>query len=190
MNYLAHAYFSNEDEGLLVGNFMADHIRGNHFEHLNDEIKKGIYLHRAIDTFTDEHPAFKKSKRVFYNGYEKYSGILVDIYLDHFLASNFERYSPTPLHDFSTQVYAVYDKNRHVLPQTSNGFLNYVLQNNIYSAYAQMEGIERVLFHLSKRIGHPVDLDKSVDLYTQNRTALEELFEQFFTDAIKEFKIK
>ena len=49
MNYLAHAYFSNEDEGLLVGNFMADHIRGNHFEHLNEEIKKGIYLHRAIE---------------------------------------------------------------------------------------------------------------------------------------------
>jgi acyl carrier protein phosphodiesterase len=187
VNYLAHAYFSNGDENLLLGNFMADHIRGNHFEHLSEEIKQGIHLHRAIDSFTDEHAAFKKSKRVFYDGYERYSGILVDIYFDHFLASNFASYSGTPLVEFTSKVYTVYQNNRHVLPETGNGFLNYVIQNDIYNAYAKIEGIERVLYHLSRRIGHNIMLDGSVTIYKQNEALLHEQFGELINDGIARF---
>ena len=93
MNYLAHALFSNNEPNLLIGNFIADHLRGNDFTNYPTEIINGIYLHRKIDTFTDNHESFKASKRVFYDGYARYSGILIDIYSDHFLAKNFERYS-------------------------------------------------------------------------------------------------
>ena len=84
MNYLAHAFLSNNDRDLLIGNFIADHLRGNDFKDHKPEIIEGIYMHRKIDTFTDSHPNFKASKRLFYNGYERYSGILIDIYFDYF----------------------------------------------------------------------------------------------------------
>lgn len=60
MNYLAHALLSNNNKGLLIGNFIADHIRGNDFKNFPEEVIKGILLHRRIDTFTDSHPEFKK----------------------------------------------------------------------------------------------------------------------------------
>lgn len=188
MNYLAHAYFSNNNEGLLLGNFMADHIRGNQFDHLSEDIREGIYLHRKIDEFTDKHPAFKSSKRHFYNGFERYSGVLVDIYFDHLLADNFSNYHPQSLSEFTEGVYKIYKNNNHLMPEGSNQFLSYVLSNNIYNAYGKIEGIQKVLFHLSHRINHGVMLDDSVQLFKQNEAQLKENFEIFMQDAIKEFK--
>ena len=56
MNFLAHIYLSGEDEGLTIGNFIADSIKGKKYLNFKKEIQKGILLHRSIDTFTDQHP--------------------------------------------------------------------------------------------------------------------------------------
>ena len=187
MNYLAHAFLSNNNRDLLIGNFIADHVRGNHFENLPPEIVEGIRLHRCIDSFTDAHPNFKASKRFFYKGFEKYSGVLVDIYFDYFLAKNFEKHSGILLPAFSENVYKVYIGCEHLLPQSSSRFLNYVVKNNIYTAYGSTYGIQQVLFHLSNRINHRVQLDESVILLKTNETALEENFNRFFEDVVLEF---
>jgi len=187
MNYLAHAFLSNNNKNLLVGNFIADHVRGNNFESFSPEIIEGIRLHRRIDEFTDTHQEFKSAKRIFYNGYEKYSGILIDIYFDHLLAKKFEEYNDLSLHDFSKNVYEVYKEHENILPKTSSGFLEYVIKNNIYTAYADLVGIERVLFHLSQRIKHEVRLDFSVEIFKQNEDQLQTAFSVFFKDVLKEF---
>lgn len=190
MNYLAHAFLSNNDKNLLIGNFIADHVRGNRFEQYHEEIVKGIHLHRRIDTFTDSHELFKSAKRVFYDGFEKYSGVLVDIYFDHLLAKNFGRYSKIPLDVFSESVYTIYKNHQALLPATSSGFLEYVLKNNIYTAYGRSEGIERVLFHLSHRLNHNVQLDQSIELFKRNEQLLDDYFHVFFNDAIKKFLLE
>jgi acyl carrier protein phosphodiesterase len=189
MNYLAHAFLSKNNPDLLVGNFIADHVRGNNFHAYPQEVIKGIMMHRKIDSFTDSHPDFKKSKRLFYEGFEKYSGILVDIYFDYFLARNFNKYSPIPLEKFSKEVYKVYSDHVHVLPKSSSGFLEYVIKNNVYSAYGTLEGIERVLYHLSHRIKHEIRLDNSVLLFKKNETLLQEHFDLFFNDIRTEFGV-
>jgi len=187
MNYLAHSFLSNNNPALIVGNFVADHISGNHFENYPPDIIEGVKLHRRIDTFTDSHLKFKESKRLFYNGYEKYSGILIDIYFDHLLAKNFHNYSQISLNAYCNTVYSVYNEHKQLLPESSNGFLNYVLQNNIYYAYSTVEGIEKVLYHLSHRIKHGIWLNESITLFTDNEEELQNNFDQFFSDALKEF---
>lgn len=187
MNYLAHAFFSNNEPNLLIGNFIADHLRGNDFTNYPTEIINGIYLHRKIDTFTDNHESFKASKRLFYDGYERYSGILIDIYSDHFLAKNFERYSELSLKDFTETAYKTYTQNQHHLPKSSSNFLEYVIKNNIYNAYSSVEGIEKVLFHLSHRIKHGVMLNESISLFKTHEKELESNFELLFKDAVTEF---
>jgi acyl carrier protein phosphodiesterase len=187
MNYLAHAFLSNNNEDLLIGNFIADHLRGNNFSGYPPAIVEGIYLHRKIDAFTDAHTEFKKSKRIFYNGFEKYSGILVDIYFDHLLAKNFSRYSDVSLKLFSEKVYKIYTSYEQLLPKTSSGFLEYVIKNNIYHAYSGIDGIERVLFHLSHRIKHQVQLDQSVSLFKEHEKELQANFDVFFKDAVTAF---
>ena len=138
MNYLAHALFSNNDPNLLIGNFIADHLRGNDFQKYPQEIITGIYLHRKIDTFTDNHESFKASKRLFYKGYERYSGILIDIYSDHFLAKNFDHYSQLSLKEFTETAYNTYSNNQHHLPQSSSNFLEYVIKRIYPGIYSKL----------------------------------------------------
>ncbi len=187
MNYLAHAFLSNNNKDLLIGNFIADHLRGNDFGNYSKGIIEGIYLHRKIDTFTDTHPLFKKSKRLFYDGFEKYSGVLVDIYFDHLLAKNFNTFHLENLDNFSKNVYAIYSEHQYLLPSGSSRFLNYVVNNNVYSQYSKLEGIEKVLNHLSQRINHGVKLDKSVTLFHKNESELESYFKSFFDEITGEF---
>jgi acyl carrier protein phosphodiesterase len=182
VNYLAHAYLSGDNEELLVGNFIADHLRGNNFKNYSEGVVEGIRLHRKIDTFTDSHPLFKASKRLFYKGFEKYSGILVDIYFDHLLAKNFKQFHSKSLGDFSTEVYKVYAKNESLMPEMSVRFLNYVLKNNVYQTYADLKGIETVLSHLSHRIGHGIALNTSLAQFVEAEGELEENFFTFIPD--------
>jgi acyl carrier protein phosphodiesterase len=92
MNFLAHIYLSGDNDLLKIGNFMADSIRGNQYLQYPDEIKKGILLHRFIDTFTDAHLIYRKSKHRLHEKYGHYSGVIMDIVYDHFLAKNWNHY--------------------------------------------------------------------------------------------------
>jgi acyl carrier protein phosphodiesterase len=180
MNYLAHALLSHFDEELLIGNFIADHIRGNNYQQFSPGIIKGIHLHRKIDSFTDAHPDFKAVKRFFYNGFERYSGILTDIYFDYVLATQFEQHCRIELRTFCDFAYQVYQKNQEILPKSSKHFLRYVLENDIYFHYGQIEGIERVLFHLSHRIKHGIFLNDSLSLWDTHKLEIEAHFNQFW----------
>lgn len=182
MNYLAHSLLSGNYTNLVIGNFIADHLSPTEFSGLQNEIKKGVLLHRKIDSFTDSHPLFKSAKRHFYNGFEKYSGVLVDIYYDHILAANFSRYSNTDLLLFSQNIYSILEENKIHLPLGANRFLDYMKSNNTLSEYSKIGGIELVLKHLSYRIGHKVDLSLSIPLFEANKRSIEEDFFVFFDE--------
>lgn len=189
MNYLAHALLSHQDPELLLGNFIADHLRGNDFSAFPEGVVKGIRMHREIDRFTDDHPLFKKSKRLFYTNFEKYSGILVDIYFDHLLASDFKSFHTEELKDFNSRIYQVYTDYRNLMPESSSRFLSYLLQNNLYQQYASLEGITRVLGHLSHRIGHQVELQASAGDFTKHQTELSRHFKAFMPELQERFAL-
>jgi len=188
MNYLAHAFLSFNNEHITIGNFIADHIKLADAEKLPPEIKKGVLLHRRIDYFTDTHPVFIKSKRHFYEGFERYSGVLVDIYYDHILAKNFDRYSEVGLEAFTKNIYSLLQKNIEYLPESSQGFLNYVVQRNTFTEYSKIEGIELVLKHLSYRINHGVFLNESLPLFLKYEKEIEKEFFEFMPELIKDVK--
>jgi hypothetical protein len=48
MNYLAHIFLSGENPNVMIGNFMADSIKGSKHDFYPPEIQKGILLHRKL----------------------------------------------------------------------------------------------------------------------------------------------
>jgi len=68
---------------------------------------QGIVLHRRIDSFADTHPAFRRSRQRISAARRRYSGIIVDLFYDHFLAVHWARYSEEPLEAFTAGVYAL-----------------------------------------------------------------------------------
>src|SRR5947208_16353703 len=117
MNFLAHIYLSGNDEEIMIGNFIADFVKGNKKDNYPAKIKKGIELHRMIDDFTDHHETTAKSKDRLRKKYGKYSGVIVDLYYDHFLAANFSEFHSSLLGNFSQQTYDILKKHWNILPE-------------------------------------------------------------------------
>lgn len=180
MNYLAHLYLSGEPGDLMIGNFIADNVKGSKFKEYSGKIQKGILLHRHIDTFTDSHPIVRESKERLRGKYDKLSGIITDVFYDHFLAVNWNSYSPLPLKIYSREVYNFLDKNRSVLPQHSQIFLEYMVRNDILSAYAEIKGIEKVLKGLSQRLSFKPKMENAIVELEKYYYEFEADFKEFF----------
>ena len=111
MNFLAHIYLSGDNELVTIGNFVADGVRGNKYKLYPTDIQIGIQLHRQIDTFTDAHPVFRQCTKRLHKGYGHYSGVIVDIFYDHFLAKNWTSYSDVPLDLYIADFYKSLTEN-------------------------------------------------------------------------------
>ncbi|NNC70408.1 MAG: DUF479 domain-containing protein, partial [Flavobacteriaceae bacterium] len=145
MNFLAHIYLSGDDKLVTIGNFMADGIRGKQYKTYPEKIQVGILLHRAIDTYTDAHPIVRRSTKRLHEKYSHYSGIIVDILYDHFLAKNWKTYSSIPLSKYVDEFYDSLEDNFEVLPTRIQKMMPYMIADNWLLSYASIDGITKVL---------------------------------------------
>jgi acyl carrier protein phosphodiesterase len=177
MNFLAHIYLSGSNDAVKIGNFMADSIRGRQFENYPPEIKKGILLHRAIDSFTDAHPVYRKSKHRLHDKYGHYSGVIMDIFYDHFLAKNWNTYSDIPLEHYAEAFYKLLTGHITSLTDTAKGMLPYMIGRNWLVSYASIEGLEMIMFQMDHRTKNRVAMHESIVELKQ----YYELFDAEFT---------
>jgi acyl carrier protein phosphodiesterase len=161
MNYLAHIFLSEGQPNVMIGNFIADSIKGSKYSTYPSEIQKGILLHRQIDTMTDAHPAFRNSTKRLHKNYGHYSGIIVDIFYDHFLAKNWAEYSDVPLADYIQEFYKILRNNFDVLPANIQKMAPLMMDSNWLLSYANLEGIDRVLSGMNRRTKNKSGMDKA-----------------------------
>jgi acyl carrier protein phosphodiesterase len=184
MNFLAHIYLSFDDPEITLGNFFADHIRGNKYKHLPNNVQKGILLHREIDTFTDAHSTARKSSKRLHKNYSHYSRVIVDIYYDHFLAKNWSDYSKTSLRDYVDNFYDLLEKNYELLPLGTQRMMPYMVADDWLFNYSNLEGISSVLNGMNRRTQNKSKMNFAiVDLET-HYNLFEDEFTEFFQDLI------
>lgn len=182
MNYLAHLLLSHPDPLLMTGNFIADSVKGDDYKNYETGISQGIIMHRAIDDFTDHHPIVLSLKKIFSGSYDKYSGVLIDVYFDHILANDFSRHSEIQLHDFANDTYDLLGRFNYLFPEGSARFFKYMTKENILFHYSHINGIEKVLKGLTYRIKNRMQLHESIDLYTANEEEIRLAFLEFFNE--------
>lgn len=182
MNFLAHIYLSGDDELIRIGNFMADGIRGHDYLQYHPNIQKGVILHRAIDTFTDAHPIFRKSKHRLHDKYGHYSGVIIDIFYDHFLAKNWPVYSNDSLEDVARVFYESLQSNYAVLTERTKGMMPYMIARNWLVSYATLDGLAMILFQMDHRTKNRVDMHLSINELKEFYHEFEEEFTTFFEE--------
>jgi len=190
MNYLAHIYLSGNNDLLKIGNFMADSIRGNQYLNYPEEIKKGILLHRYIDSFTDAHPIYRKSKHRLHQKYGHYSGVIMDIVYDHYLAKNWSQYSDVDLEDYADTFYKLLQDNYEVLTERVKGMLPYMMNGNWLVSYASLAGLEMILFQMDYRTQNRAHMQEAMVELAQFYTEFEDEFRLFFEDLEQHCKEK
>lgn len=186
MNFLAHLFLSGDSPQIRVGNFIGDFVRGKNMEErFGKEIAKGVGLHREIDWFTDRHPVVKKSKERLRPKYRHYSGVITDIFFDHFLAKNFDRYSARPLPDFANDCYSIIQQHDSILPEEVKHLMPFMMKGNWLVNYARVEGIHKALSGMARRARFESKMDESVEDLREHYADFENEFFIFFPDLEK-----
>lgn len=190
MNYLAHIYLSGDNDLVTIGNFIADGIKGKRYKKFSKDIQIGILLHRHIDTYTDAHKTVRLSTKRLHEKYSHYSGVIVDILYDHFLAKNWASYSDTPLDKYIEKFYASLEINYDLLPLRIQKMMPYMLADNWLLSYASIDGISRVLDGVNRRTKNRSSMNEAVVELEEFYTEFENEFSAFFDELIASSKQK
>lgn len=182
MNFLAHIYLSNNNPLVSIGNFIADGIKGSEYKSFPRDIQIGILLHREIDTFTDAHPTVRQSTKRLHQNYSHYSGVIVDILYDHFLAKNWNRYSKVPLEFFVSNFYDLLEDHFELLPKRIQHMIPYMIADNWLLNYANIEGIQKVLDGMNRRTKNLSGMNNATSELITYYSEFEQEFTEFFEE--------
>ena len=185
MNHLAHLFLSGQNDKWMVGNFIADAVKGKKYQLYDREIANGILIHRLIDTFTDGHELVRHSKSLLRPKYGLYAGVLVDMFYDHVLARNWTTYHSVPLASFAENAYRIFHLYFEILPDRNKVMLTYMQRENWLVNYSHLQGIERSLKGLSRRIRNNPGIDKAAWDLSLHYEQLKLDFEKFFPSLIR-----
>jgi len=187
MNFLGHFYLSHHHQGLLVGNYIADFVKGKKYLEYPKDIARGIMMHRNIDHFTDRHPMIRKGKKRLFPVYRHYASVIMDMYYDHYLAKYWDQYHPESLEPFTSSVYDTIEGHWTLLPDRSRYMFPYMKSGNWLLRYTTTEGLHKSLTGMSKRLNNNSKLDLAIYELREHYDLFREEFERFMPDLKHEF---
>lgn len=164
---------------------MGDFVKGSSHTAYPAVLQKGIHLHRQIDKFTDAHPLVKCSKKRIRKELGRFSGILVDVFYDHFLAINWRSYSST---EFEAQleqwIELLAATQDYPLPERLQWTLKAIAEGGMLHSYKSKQGVEYALTRISARIRFANNLADGIQDFHDCYGALEQDFNCFFPELI------
>lgn len=182
MNFLAHIYLSGTNERIQIGNFMGDGIRGKNYKNYHNDIQIGVLLHRSIDSFTDFHPIFRQSKHRLVPKYNHFSGIIVDMFYDHFLAKEWKMYHHEDLQFFTQRFYQSLENHQDELNLKTQQLLPYLTHQNWLERYAHLTDLQQILQQMDNRFAMNSNMSESVDDLHTFYDDFQREFHLFFKD--------
>ena len=142
----------------------------------------GIECHRRIDVFTDGHPVVRRSVQRLLPPHRRFAPILVDVFYDHFLSTQWPCHWPGPLGEFLEEVYGSFETYRSQLPEATFGVLERMRCENWLGSYGEIAGVRLTLERIARRLRRPVELGDAVIELERNYDGLEADFKEFFPE--------
>ena len=167
---------------------ISDYVKGKKKFDFPVDVQHGIMLHRFIDAYTDAHPATKEAKIVFRPAYRLYSGAMVDVVYDHFLAIDETVFPNNSLYDFSLETYKQLDENTHHFPSQFAAMYPYMKSQNWLYNYRTTDGIHKSLGGVVRRATYLTEADTAFQLFQQHFQLLQDCYRLFWTDLVPQVK--
>jgi acyl carrier protein phosphodiesterase len=216
VNYLAHAYLYFGIPDVVVGNLISDFVKGRKQLDYPDSIRKGITLHRAIDSFTDTHPVTRHAKAYFRPVYGLYSGAIVDVAYDHFLANDPGAFAADAeegragapgagrlageiepaaagaagsLAPFAQQTYRQLATRESLFPERFARMFPYMRDQDWLYHYRYKEGIFNSFAGLARRAAYMPPPLRACELFEAHFADLEACYREFFP-SLRDFAVR
>jgi acyl carrier protein phosphodiesterase len=182
MNWLAHLYLSKPTAEYRFGNLLPDFAKPPEYNRLSAEIMQGVACHHCIDSFTDGHPAFRRSVARISAPYRRFGGIVIDVFYDHLLTAGWAQLSPVPLKYFIGGFYEELAGFEGVIHLSVFERFMQMKQADILSSYHEMAGVELALARIGRRLRSNIPLERAAEDLRLNYDSLREDFAVFFPE--------
>jgi acyl carrier protein phosphodiesterase len=147
---------------------------------------RGAQRHKAIDAFTDAHPIVRLSRSRLSVRHRRFSGVLIDIFYDYFLARSWTDHADEPLESFTAAFYRDVKAHPLPLPASARTTLDRIVEHDLLGQYRRLDGVEnslrRVSSYIAKRWRRDYELDASVAELIAHEDALADDFARFFPE--------
>ncbi len=190
MNHLAHLYLSSNNEGEMVGQFIADAVKGNDFNAYTPNIRQGILLHRWVDSYTDTHELVKELRAEYRPKLGLYSGVLIDLVFDYFLAKDFQLHSGWELSEFQQFTFSVLNKHEEKFPERMKNYFFHMKDKEFMMKYAHPVGMAVIVRQMGMRSARGEALIQAGDYFLDHVEAALKYFPSFFQDLQRDFVLK
>ncbi len=186
MNYLAHIRLAGDDPECLIGNFLGDFVKGRLTEeHYTPGIRHGIMMHRRIDAWTDSHEITRECARLISPERRRWSRVILDIFFDHLLAVNWEKYSDESLRDFLNRAYGIILGAADTFPEGAGGRIITIIEGGWIEKYRSVSGLSVVFEGMSRRVRRKNPLSGSERELVAHYNELNGHFNRFFPEIIE-----
>lgn len=165
---------------------VSDFVKGASKFSFSGNVQKGITLHRWIDEFTDNHEATTKAKEIFRPSYRLYSGAIIDVLYDHFLANDNSEFDESSLKQFSGRTYSWLEEHTTELPNRFLQMFTYMKTEDWLFNYRYNEGVKKTLHGLVRRAAYLKESTTAYQLFLEHYTDLNKCYDAFFKD-VKQF---
>jgi acyl carrier protein phosphodiesterase len=183
MNYLAHLYLSEPVPEAWLGSILPDLLRGPVPADLPVNTREHATRHHAVDRFTDSHALFWRSRtRLAASGLRHYTGVVVDVLYDHFLARDWACWASEPLPQFAERVYGGLAEVAPRLAPISSEVCARMRQSDWLNHYAVWDGLATALQRLSRRSRRGARLEVALPYIAAEYGPLADDFHAFFAE--------
>lgn len=185
MNFLGHSYFKGSSPLFLVGNVCGDFYKGLPKKlDLPAEMIEGVKFHRRLDIVTDSTSAVAKAKLQL-SKYGRYSGIILDIFYDHFLAVNWKKLHDLPLEIYSKEVYIAITDSYQYIPLKSRKAVDHMIGEDWFISYRDLDFLYKTLKRVSNRISKENNIEDSIYDLKNNYDFFQKNFFEFWNELNK-----
>ncbi|MGC6387856.1 ACP phosphodiesterase [Ewingella sp. S1.OA.A_B6] len=189
MNFLAHLHLASLANSSLLGNLLADFVRGNPDGLYSDNIVSGIRMHRRVDVMTDGLQEVKIARGYFRQEFRRVAPITLDVMWDHFLSLHWEKLVPhISLEDFIAQCQQEIEPQLVGMPERFQNLNAWLWPERWMQRYAALPFIGNVLTGMASRRPKLSALEGSFHDLELNYDALEQLFWQFYPQMMHQAK--
>lgn len=181
MNFLAHLHLARLADSSLLGNLMADFVRGNPHDSWPDAVAAGIMLHRRVDVMTDALSEVRTARSYFRTETYRVSPIALDVIWDHFLSRHWDKIVPEmSLPGFLRQARAEIGPHLAATPERFQNLNRYLWSDRWMEKYAEASYLQNVLAGMASRRPRLVALAECYQDFIDNYQSFEAIFWQFY----------
>ena len=186
MNIVGHLYCSGVEGPIALGNIIGDYVKGKAIDQYDEEIRKGISLHRSLDHYADNHDSYKILRKEIHAQLGHYTMVALDIYFDYYLIQDWDKHGWGTYNALVEDFFSLVATYRNDIPEPALFYFDKMKEHQWMYKYASLDGMHEVFMGMHHRVKYDNHFDKAIEIMKQHDNIIQTAFDTYMVDLKKQ----